>query len=369
MSKLSIRWPAWVRLCSASGRNMMRCFAAMALLLVSGLSFSVYDSDKAGVLKSGVDLSSPAESSLEATPSVAEVSTTREPPFGIHMLDGSSFHKYWNGEREVVFEADFCLLARDPAVLKDLQFSNVRSGVYGYHNDVRFIDHVVFKGTGSAVGNKQIELVPNSTSSARLLTRGHNNQSCSAYSFTLQAVATSDLIDEYGLGGRRQGWLSFKITAQGHGRLYYDQVHLYLDLSIIPVYKISKTRNIVLNRHDIQPGNWLWEDMYFCVYGTGGARYSMTLDSSNSGGKFVLMNSRGESIQYLPSVRDTSPYGYCDVTPSQPGKINCSFISSRSQTCNGGTNARFRAAIPMRNLKPLDAGSYSDIMQITIGPE
>ncbi|MGI2026931.1 hypothetical protein [Endozoicomonas acroporae] len=283
-------------------------------------------------------------------------------PF-INMPD-DNFSEVWSGEETLVLKTSFCLTDSSGDDMKELRFGPLSTGLYRSGLNDSFISKVVFTGKGKAVEGKEIELQPDRTSVATIASGSSSSPSqCSDYEFELQIHIASKKIEALDLPGLHKAWLEFTVESASRQELKIIRI----DLGIKTLYRISGLSDVEITPDD-GGGAWLWKEMLFCVHGTHGAYYKVSLKSARRPLEdFYLSDSTNRNrIHYRISLMGDGSSNWSIFYG--PGKSKYKYRSSRSKICNGSTNARLRVEVLKSGLPARSAGSYSDVMEITIEP-
>ncbi len=283
-------------------------------------------------------------------------------PF-INMPD-DNFSEVWSGEETLVLKTSFCLTVSPGDDMKELRFGPLSTGLYRSGLNDSFISKVVFTGKGKAVEGKKIELQPDRTSVATIASGSSSGPSqCPDYEFELQIHIASKKIETLDLLGLQKAWLDFTVGPPSRR----ESKIIRIDLDIKTLYRISGLSDVEITPED-GGGAWLWKEMLFCVYGTHGTYYRVSLKSARRPleGFYLSDSTNRNKISYRISLRGDGSSNWSIF--NGPGKSKYKYKSSRSKICNGSTNVRLRVEILKSDLPARSAGSYSDVMEITIEP-
>lgn len=137
-----------------------------------------------------------------------------------------------------------------------------------------------------------------------------------------------------------------------------------ISLAILPALSIETVSDVHFNieRRDVDASY----DEYFCVRGTGSARYSITAyGSSTEDNLFALANTDGERLLYTVGYRDKrTSSGFDELSPGLPSPIYEALPGN--DPCDGETNfnIRFRA----QDLEKAQSGFYSGSLTLVVAP-
>ncbi|MCC6220112.1 MAG: hypothetical protein IT291_02615 [Deltaproteobacteria bacterium] len=102
-----------------------------------------------------------------------------------------------------------------------------------------------------------------------------------------------------------------------------------------------------------------------CIHksGTGARTYLVTGTGSGSGGDYTIASGANELAYTLEW--DGGPGGFKSLVPATSKTFSG---ASRSQTCNGGTNAEMRITFDVADLDAAIPGDYSGSLTLLIEP-
>ena len=199
---------------------------------------------------------------------------------------------------------------------------------------------------------------------------GQNTYSlCRDYNFTIAAeVSRNDILQAMAIG-KYQGTFSLIVGSRA-GNWYGQSVaaRFVVSISISPAYRVSRLEDVHLSQENLtSDGQWYMKDLEFCVFAMGGQHYKMTVNSQlRPSGRFELRNG-SSGIPYRVSVLQ----GRNNWKVFQRGGSTDSRTLSGSEfwNCDGSTNALLRIDMQSADASGKSSGTYSDVMEVTVGPE
>ena len=225
---------------------------------------------------------------------------------------------------------------------------------------------VTLRVTGKRPANENIK--NHSFADGSVEVTGNNSRTaCRDYEFSLSAeVSREDVLQRMAVGNYTG---TFTLWADSDLPIRRVRENFVVTLSIIPVYQVSKLKDVELDSTDTSSdGIWLYDDMGFCVFSMGGRDYKMTLNSQlRPSEPFELRNSLGQGIPYRADVQLND--GSWKIFTSSGTTDSGSMTGSGVLDCGGATNALIRIGVQTADTNGKRSGGYKDIVVVTVGPE
>ncbi len=189
-------------------------------------------------------------------------------------------------------------------------------------------------------------------------------QNCKDYSFVIEAYVDREDVLTKGAVGVYENTFNLLIDGDINNELDLDGDFVIskpftVKVEITPALQVSQLRDVGLDNKKLS------DVMKFCVFSLEGGNYKLSLSSQYRPNQlFTLQDNGGASrIPYTVSVGGVNYSAATgDILRSGASKVlECGGI--------GNTNEEITIQVTMGNASLVPAGTYTDVMEVTVGPE
>ena len=191
---------------------------------------------------------------------------------------------------------------------------------------------------------------------------GNPDETCEDYAFLFSAQINRNDILANGSEGRFRGHFELDVRDTNSGLTLRKLFKVAVRIRTI--FRLSGIKDVFLDVRNTK-GEWLYKDMDFCVHVLNGGWYRINVQGQNNpNGELVLRNGPN-TMPYRMSYQTSNDRNWRIINKS--GYVGWYFLGSRSFDCDGSSNAVIRVEIQSKYLRDRYPGSYTDVVEVTVG--
>lgn len=188
------------------------------------------------------------------------------------------------------------------------------------------------------------------------------DETCDDYAFLLSAQVNRNDILANGSEGRFWGFFQLDVR-DVHSGLTLTKI-FRVAVRIRKTFRLSGIRDVFLDARNVN-GEWLFKNMDFCVHVLNGGWYRINVQGQNNPDGELILRNGPNTMPYRMSYQTTHDPNWHVINRS--GYFGQYFQGSRSFDCDGTSNATIRVEIHSNDLRNRHPGSYTDVVEVTVG--